>query len=79
MRVIELFTILQCNTTLKALRVNISVFEDINVGPSLQNMLTLNKTLKCLAINSAADNLIPNNWSFAQHQSTGAECAHYTI
>ena len=51
-RVNELFTILQSNTTLKALRVNISVFEDIliSVGLSLQNMLTLNKTLEYLAI-----------------------------
>ena len=46
-RVTELFTILQSNTTLKALRVNLSVFGDIlgSVGPSLQKMLTLNKTL----------------------------------
>ena len=58
-RVNELFTILQSNTTLKALRVNLSaltmnlsVFEDIlgSVGPSLQKMLTLNKTLEYLAI-----------------------------
>ena len=51
-RVNELFTILHSNTTLKALRLNLSVFGDIlgSVGPSLQKMLTLNKTLEYLAI-----------------------------
>ena len=47
----ELFTILQSNTTLKALRVKI-VNEDIDssIGNSLRDMLTLNKTIQCLEI-----------------------------
>ena len=47
----ELFTILQSNTTLKALRVKI-VNRDINssIGNSLRDMLTLNKTIQCLEI-----------------------------
>ena len=55
--VIELFTILQTNTTLKALRVEIDVWEEEGVytssavGTSLQDMLTQNQTLKYLEIN----------------------------
>ena len=47
----ELFTILQSNTTLKALRVKI-VNEDIysNIGNSLRDMLTLNKSIQYLEI-----------------------------
>ena len=47
----ELFTILQSNTTLKALRVKIDD-EDIysSIGNSLRDMLTLNKTIQCLEI-----------------------------
>ena len=47
----ELFTILQSNTTLKALRVEIEN-EDIysSIGNSLRDMLTLNKTIQCLEI-----------------------------
>ena len=47
----ELFTILQSNTTLKALRVKI-VNTDIysSIGNSLRDMLTLNKTIQCLEI-----------------------------
>ena len=47
----ELFTILQSNTTLKALRVKIEN-EDIysSIGNSLRDMLTLNKTIQCLEI-----------------------------
>ena len=54
---IELFTILQTNTTLKALRVRIKeegVYTSSAVGTSLQDMLTQNQTLKYLEIN--------NNW-----------------
>ena len=49
--VIELFTILQCNTTLKSLRVEIesNVIID-SMSTSLQNMLTLNKTIQYLEI-----------------------------
>ena len=49
--VIELFTILQSNTTLKALRVKIdkdNIFK--NMGPSLQDMLAQNKTIEYLEI-----------------------------
>ena len=81
----KLFTILQSNTTLKALRAKISEFGDILIscGPSLQNMLILNKTLESLAINPDADNFLnylsfPNNWSLVQHQSTGVECTYST-
>ena len=47
----ELFTILQSNTTFKALRVKI-VNEDIysSIGNSLRDMLTLNQTIQCLEI-----------------------------
>ena len=47
----ELFTILQSNTTLKALKVEI-VNRDIysSIGNSLRDMLTLNKTIQCLEI-----------------------------
>ena len=47
----ELFTILQSNTTLKALRVK-TVNKDIysSIGNSLRDMLTLNQTIQCLEI-----------------------------
>ena len=49
----ELFTILQSNTTLKALRVWI-VNEDIysSIGNSLRDMLTHNQTIQCLEIDT---------------------------
>ena len=49
---IELFTILQTNTTLKALGVRIKegVYTSSAVGTSLQDMLTQNQTLKYLEI-----------------------------
>ena len=51
---IELFTILQTNTTLKALSVEIwwEVVYTSSMGTSLQNMLTQNQTLKYLEINT---------------------------
>ena len=52
---IEFFTILQTNTTLKALRVRIEeegVYTSSAVGTSLQDMLTQNQTLKYLEINN---------------------------
>ena len=52
---IELFTILQTNTTLKALRVwtwEMGVYTSSAVGTSLQDMLTQNQTLKYLQINN---------------------------
>ena len=58
--VIELFTILQTNTTLKALSVEIKeerVYTS-SMGTSLQDMLTQNQTLKYLEINSYKDILI---------------------
>ena len=57
---IELFTILQTNTTLKALSVEIKeerVYTS-SMGTSLQDMLTQNQTLKYLEINSYKDTLI---------------------
>uniref|UniRef100_A0A1X7SKF7 Uncharacterized protein n=1 Tax=Amphimedon queenslandica TaxID=400682 RepID=A0A1X7SKF7_AMPQE len=64
---IELFTILQTNTTLKALRVKIKeerVYTS-SMGTSLQDMLTQNQTLKYLEIN----NVIPS--SFLSFLTTG--------
>ena len=51
---IELFTILQTNTTLKALSVEIKEVRvyTSSMGTSLQDMLTLNQTLKYLQISS---------------------------
>ena len=66
--VIELFTILQTNTTLKALKVEIlwkGVYISSAVGTSLQDMLTQNQTLKYLQI----DSLIPS--SFLSFLTTG--------
>ena len=60
---IELFTILQTNTTLKALRVE-KVYTSSAVGTSLQDMLTQNQTLKYLEIDS-----IPS--SFLSFLTTG--------
>ena len=64
---IELFTILQTNTTLKALRVEIEegVYTSSAVGTSLQDMLTQNQTLKYLEINDP----IPS--SFLSFLTTG--------
>ena len=66
---IELFTILQTNTTLEALRVGImeeeGVYTSSAVGTSLQDMLTQNQTLKYLEI----DGLIPS--SFLSFLTTG--------
>ena len=87
----ELFTILQSNTTLKALRVKIEN-EDIysSIGNSLRDMLTLNKTIQCLEIDPPYILhlllthfqyifVISNNWSLIQQQSTGAKCTHSTL
>ena len=65
---IELFTILQTNTTLKALGVRIEeegVYTSSAVGTSLQDMLTQNQTLKYLEI----DDHIPS--SFLSFLTTG--------
>uniref|UniRef100_A0A1X7SXC9 NACHT domain-containing protein n=1 Tax=Amphimedon queenslandica TaxID=400682 RepID=A0A1X7SXC9_AMPQE len=67
---IELFTILQTNTTLKALSVWIKkerVYIS-SMGTSLQNMLTQNQTLKYLEIN---DHNIPIPSSFLSFLTTG--------
>ena len=69
---IELFTILQTNTTLKALRVWIKegVYTSSAVGTSLQDMLTQNQTLKYLQINNKW-NPIPIPSSFLSFLTTG--------
>ena len=67
---IELFTILQTNTTLKALSVEIKeerVYTS-SMGTSLQDMLTQNQTLKYLGIN---DYDIPIPSSFLSFLTTG--------
>ena len=68
---IELFTILQTNTTLKALSVKIKEerVHTSSVGTSLQDMLTQNQTLKYLEINDDWYRLIPN--SFLSFLTTG--------
>ena len=69
---IELFTILQTNTTLKALRVGIKkkrVYTSSAVGTSLQDMLTQNQTLKYLQINN--DEWYPIPSSFLSFLTTG--------
>ena len=71
---IELFTILQTNTTLKALRVEIEeeegVYTSSAVGTSLQDMLTQNQTLKYLEINNEWYD-IPIPSSFLSFLTTG--------
>ena len=70
---IELFTILQTNTKLKALRVGIEkerVYTSSAVGTSLQDMLTQNQTLKYLQINNERHYIhIPS--SFLSFLTTG--------
>ena len=72
---IELFTILQANTTLRALRVRIwkeRVYTSSEVGTSLQDMLTQNQTLKYLEINNEWDRIsIPIPSSFLSFLTTG--------
>ena len=58
---IELFTVLQTNTTLKALKAKISVEDTVDtvialLGIVLQNMLARNKTLICLEIHTGLRN-----------------------
>ena len=68
---IELFTILQTNTTLKALSVKIKeerVYTS-SMGTSLQDMLTQNQTLKYLEINKDWYKPIPS--SFLSFLTTG--------
>uniref|UniRef100_A0A1X7SU45 Uncharacterized protein n=1 Tax=Amphimedon queenslandica TaxID=400682 RepID=A0A1X7SU45_AMPQE len=68
---IELFTILQTNTTLKALRVEIKeerVYTS-SMGTSLQDMLTQNQTLKYLEIDNSYSVTIPS--SFLSFLTTG--------
>ena len=71
--VIELFTILQTNTTLKALRTNVSknnsIFE--RIGPSLQKMLTLNQAIDCLEIDLIGFDTTPNYTSYLSFLTTG--------
>ena len=52
---LELFNILSSNRTIIALRIKCSLFHD-EVGKSLQLMLSSNKSLQCLEINSLASN-----------------------
>ena len=68
---IELFTILQTNTTLKALSVKIKeerVYTS-SMGTSLQDMLTQNQTMKYLEINNERERPIPS--SFLSFLTTG--------
>ena len=59
----KLFTILQSNTTLKALRVKLKN-KDIysSIGNSLRDMLTLNQTIQCLEIDAYAINYISSTY-----------------
>ena len=70
---IELFTILQTNTTLKALSVEIK-WERVytsSMGTSLQDMLTQNQTLKYLQINNDWYSVNPIPSSFLSFLTTG--------
>ena len=71
---IGLFTILQTNTTLKALSVEIKegrVYTS-SIGTSLQDMLTQNQTLKYIKINDwYSDEYIPIPSSFLSFLTTG--------
>ena len=70
---IKLFTILQTNTTLKALKLVIKeerVYTS-SMGTSLQDMLTQNQTLKYLEINDDRDNVILIPSSFLSFLTTG--------
>ena len=59
----ELFTILQSNTTLKALRVKIwNRYIYSSIGNSLRDMLTLNKTIQCLEIDQPYYSLISSTY-----------------
>ena len=71
--VIELFTVLQNNTTVKCLRLKIGWRRNIfdSMGPSLQKMLTLNQTIEYLAIDPAKD-IIPS--SYVSFLTTGLSC-----
>ena len=62
--VIELFTILQSNTTLKSLRVEIRYTTDIidSICTSLQNMLILNQTIEYLEIEDRDENSISSTY-----------------
>ena len=76
---IELFTILQTNTTLKALRVEIEKEEDEGVytssavGTSLQDMLTQNQTLKYLELITTGSVYDHIPVSFLTFLTTGVE------
>ena len=64
---IELFTILQTNTTLEALIVEINQDIDLytsSMGSSLQDMLTQNRTLKYLAISMTRKTIFSSFLSF---------------
>ena len=70
--VIELFTILQSNTTLKSLRVfikNIDVIDSI--GTSLQNMLILNQTIEYLEIEWDIYMIVISNGTYLSSMTTG--------
>ena len=61
--VIELFTILQNNTTVKALKVGISentIYD--SMSPSLQDMLTLNKAIEYFEIDNCFTRTIPSTY-----------------
>ena len=75
---IELFTILQTNTTLKALSVKIEeerVYTS-SMGTSLQDMLTQNQTLKYLEINNdnTLDSKGPHMYHHIYSQSYSDKC-----
>ena len=70
--VIELFTILQSNTTLKALRVKIKN-NDItdSMGTSLQNMLILNQTIENLEIECYRYMIVISKGTYLSSLTTG--------
>ena len=72
-KIIEVFTVLQSNATIKCLRLKIDwgIYFSDSVGPSLQNMLTLNQTIEYLAIDYASDFI---SSSFVSFLTTGLSC-----
>ena len=70
--VIELFTILQSNTTLKSLRVEIKNIDVIDsMGTSLQNMLIPNQTIEYLKIECYMYMIVISNGTYMSSLITG--------
>uniref|UniRef100_A0A1X7T6T3 Uncharacterized protein n=1 Tax=Amphimedon queenslandica TaxID=400682 RepID=A0A1X7T6T3_AMPQE len=77
---IELFTILQTNTTLKALRVTMYRFDCTNsVGKSLQEMLTKNQSLKLFEITDLLTSSFLSSLTKGISHNTSLQQLHVSI